>query len=84
MDSFPERLSAATLDDKARITAKDRFTNAQSPKVWSMSTSLAPANALPKHTCVVPLLLPSAGTRIKALWASLLAGPDKKWTSARG
>ncbi|KAE8242051.1 hypothetical protein A4X13_0g7143 [Tilletia indica] len=65
MDSFLERLSAATLDDKARITAKDRFTNAQSPKAWSMSTSLPPANALPKHTCVVPLLLPSAGTRIK-------------------
>ncbi|KAE8224406.1 hypothetical protein CF319_g2698 [Tilletia indica] len=41
------------------------FTNAQSPKAWSMSTSLPPANALPKHTCVVPLLLPSAGTRIK-------------------
>ncbi|KAE8243845.1 hypothetical protein A4X13_0g6924 [Tilletia indica] len=151
MDSFLERLSAATLDDKGRFMAKDSdgvlhelrfcyaakgksafgfnngktgtafpmqwaseatrpstvvietcpgntnmrrkrttegtreystnvFTNAQSPKAWSMSTSLPPANAVAEAH--LRRALAAAGTRIKALWASLLAGPDKKWTWA--
>ncbi|KAE8230110.1 hypothetical protein CF326_g4900 [Tilletia indica] len=52
------------------------FTNSQSPKAWSMSTSLPPAN--PAADVHLRRALTAFGTRIKSLWSALLSGSESK------